>query len=149
MFSGLPVTKKRRPEIPAGRRCLCGYDTWRHNARHSRERVCRAVFVTCWRQCPCGYLDTASLFASEWGLVHFIPLFLLGVEPAGLQPSSLSHCVCTCVLAWINSFWLIKPVFDILVRFKVCLVSMSHLFSAIFLKKLFHDVAACATKCHC
>lgn len=47
MFSGLPVTKKRRPEIPEGQHSLCGYDTWHHTAWHSREGDCGAVFVTC------------------------------------------------------------------------------------------------------
>lgn len=61
-------------------------------AVHGRERDCSAVFVTCWRHCPRGYLDTTSLFCQtaekSCALQSIIPSW------SRTSRSENTHCFC-------------------------------------------------------
>lgn len=120
MFSGPPVTKKRHPEIPASQRSPCGFDTWPHTARHSRQRDRRAVFVTCWRRCPRGCLDTTSLFARQQRSCALYSHYSCLELSQRAWEHSLTLTVCLCELVVCNKSNLFM--FSV-VRIEVCLVS--------------------------
>lgn len=105
-----------RPEIPAGQRSLCGYDTWLHTARHSKEGDCRAVFVTCWR---------LSSWISGTPRLYFAQraersCALYSIIPAWSRASRSESTHCSCSLLLIDLFMLS------VVRFAVCLVSETY-----------------------